>query len=90
MGGLKKKTEKRIKKENYWEKLQKLTTKYRKAVLVDVDNVSSYQITMIRRGLRAIDAQMLMGKNVCFYARNLLDPHEGIPRSQDEEARGWR
>jgi hypothetical protein len=42
MGVLKKKTEKRIKKENYWEKLQQMTTKYQKAVLVDVDNVSSY------------------------------------------------
>lgn len=64
MGGQKKKSEKRIKKEEYWQRLQDLTTEYKKAVLVDVDNVSSNQITLIRRGLRAIGAKMLMGKNV--------------------------
>ena len=36
-----KKNEKRIKKEKYWEKLWKLTDEYTKALLVDVDNVSS-------------------------------------------------
>lgn len=41
MGGLKKKSDKRIKKEDYWKKLWVLTDKYSKAVLVDVDNVSS-------------------------------------------------
>lgn len=64
MGAIKKKTEKRIKKEVYWQKLQEMTTTYKKAVLVDVDNVSSNQITLIRRGLRAVGARMLMGKNV--------------------------
>jgi hypothetical protein len=41
VGGLKKKSEKRIKKEEYWVKLQELTEKYNKALMVDVDNVSS-------------------------------------------------
>jgi len=41
MGGIKKKSEKRIKKESYWRKLWVLTDKYKKAILVDVDNVSS-------------------------------------------------
>jgi ribosomal protein L10 len=44
MGGLKKKSEKRIKKEEYWQKLWKLTDNYKKALLVDVDNVSSQQL----------------------------------------------
>ena len=44
MGGIKKKSEKRIKKEEYWVRLQKLTEKYKKALLVDVDNVSSLQL----------------------------------------------
>ena len=61
-----KKTEKRIKKENYWAKLWDLTDNYQKALLVDVDNVSSKQITRIRYKLRKIDAVMLMGKNVFF------------------------
>lgn len=44
MGGLKKKSEKRIKKEEYWHKLQELSEKYTKAIMIDVDNVSSKQI----------------------------------------------
>jgi len=62
--GEKKKSEKRIKKENYWRKLWALTDEYKKAVLVDVDNVSSKQITKIRHRLRDIGAVMVMGKNV--------------------------
>lgn len=61
---VKKKSEKRIKKENYWKKLWQLTDEYKKAVMVDVDNVSSKQITKIRHRLRDINAVMLMGKNV--------------------------
>ena len=61
-----KKSEKRIKKEAYWKKLWDLTDNYKKAVLVDVDNVSSKQITKIRYKLRDLDAVMLMGKNVIF------------------------
>jgi len=38
---VKNKSEKRVKKENYWRKLWKLTDEYTKAVLIDVDNVSS-------------------------------------------------
>ncbi len=59
-----KKSEKRIKKEAYWKRLQQLTEKYKKAVLVDCDNVSSKQINTIRIKLRALDAKMIMGKNV--------------------------
>ncbi len=44
MGGIKKKSEKRIKKEEYWVRLQKHTEKFKKALLVDVDNVSSQQL----------------------------------------------
>lgn len=40
--GVKKKSEKRIKKEAYWGNLMELTDKYSKAILVDVDNISSY------------------------------------------------
>ena len=64
--GEKKKSEKRIKKENYWKKLHELTDKYKKAILVDCDNVSSKQINTIRIKLRPLDAVMIMGKNVCF------------------------
>ena len=59
-----KKSEKRIKKEKYWARLWKLTDEYKKALMVDVDNVSSKQITKIRYKLRQVGAVMIMGKNV--------------------------
>jgi ribosomal protein L10 len=62
MGGVKK-SEKRLKKEEYWRKLWALTDEYKKALLVDVDNVSSKQLNEIRLKLRPIGAKMLMGKN---------------------------
>jgi ribosomal protein L10 len=64
MGGIKKKTDKRQKKEDYWRKLSLLTDTYKKAVFVDVDNVSSQQLNMIRIKLRPLKAKMIMGKNV--------------------------
>ena len=64
MGGQKKKSEKRIKKEEYWQRLWDLTDTYKKAVLVDVDNVSSKQLNDIRHALRPLHAVMIMGKNV--------------------------
>lgn len=67
MGGLKKKSEKRIKKEEYWQKLQDLARNYSKAIMVDVDNVSSNQINQIRLKLRPLNAKMIMGKNVSSY-----------------------
>ena len=73
-----KKSEKRIKKEKYWEKLWKLTDEYDKALLVDVDNVSSKQITKIRYKLRSINAVMLMGKNVIRFWLKVVDTHEGF------------
>ena len=64
MGHIKKVSEKRIKKEDYWKKLWKLTDEYKKAILVDCDNVSSLQLNTIRLKLRPLKAKMLMGKNV--------------------------
>jgi ribosomal protein L10 len=62
MGGVKK-SDKRLKKEDYWRKLWALTDEYKKALLVDVDNVSSLQLNNIRHKLRPLGAKMLMGKN---------------------------
>ena len=61
---VKKKSEKRIKKEAYWYRLQDAAKKYKNVLFVDVDNVSSKQISKIRQKLREIDAYMIMGKNV--------------------------
>lgn len=64
--GVKKRSEKRVKKENYWRKLWNITEEYKKAILVDADNVSSKQITRIRFKLRPLGAKMIMGKNVSY------------------------
>jgi ribosomal protein L10 len=61
---VKRKTDKRIKKEAYWFRLQVVAQKYKNVLFVDADNVSSKQIAAIRAKLRAIDAYMIMGKNV--------------------------
>lgn len=61
---VKKKSEKRIKKENYWNRLQAIAQKYNNVLFVDADNVSSKQVQQIRQKLRAIGAVMVMGKNV--------------------------
>ena len=61
---VKKKSEKRIKKEAYWDRLQVVAQKYKNVLFVDADNVSSKQISKIRSSLREIDAYMIMGKNV--------------------------
>ena len=61
---VKKKSEKRIKKEDYWFRLQEVAGKYKNVMFVDANNVSSKQIGNIRRELRKIGAYMIMGKNV--------------------------
>ena len=63
---VKKKSEKRIKKEAYWFRLQVVAKKYNNVLFVDADNVSSKQIAKIRSELRQIDAYMIMGKNVSY------------------------
>jgi len=81
--GVKKKSEKRIKKENYWKKLWELTDKFNKAVLVDVDNVSSKQINKIRYELRPLNAEMIMGKNTLMKAALTYKMEE--PKETDED-----
>jgi ribosomal protein L10 len=59
-----KKSEKRIKKENYWKRLQDLSLKFDKAIIVNMNDVSSKQVQKIRYNLRPLKAEMIMGKNV--------------------------
>jgi ribosomal protein L10 len=47
-----------------WATLQEYCCKYNKVMFVDVDNVTSKQIAVLRSQLRTIDAQVFMGKNV--------------------------
>jgi hypothetical protein len=64
---VKKKSDKRIKKENYWKRLQLVANKYNNVLFIDVNNVSSNQISKLRVRLREIDAYMIMGKNVSLF-----------------------
>ena len=68
MAGKQKKTAKRIKKEDYWVRLQKSVGDYKNVLFIDANNVSSLQVLKIRAKLRTIGAVMIMGKNVseCF------------------------
>jgi ribosomal protein L10 len=59
-----KKSEKRIKKENYWKRLQDMSLKFDKAIIVNMNDVSSKQVQKIRYNLRPLKAEMIMGKNV--------------------------
>jgi large subunit ribosomal protein LP0 len=65
---VKKKSEKRIKKENYWNRLKVIANKYTNVMFIDADNVSSQQVQKIRQALRAIGAVMVMGKNTLMKA----------------------
>jgi len=65
---IKKKSERRVKKENYWQRLQEVAYKYKNCLFVNADNVSSLQISKLRCRLRAMDAYMIMGKNTLMKA----------------------
>ncbi len=91
MGGPKK-SEKRIKKEAYWKKLERLTDEYSKALIVDGDNVSSKQISNLRLNLRKIDAVMLFGKNTLIKAclnHKMAEPQES-DADYEERKKIWK
>ena len=71
---VKKKSEKRIKKENYWNRLKVIANKYTNVMFIDADNVSSQQVQKIRQALRAIGAVMVMGKNVSRLLNHVKRP----------------
>merc|ERR1712139_143104 len=80
---VKKKSEKRIKKEDYWVRLQEVARKYKNVMFIDANNVSSKQIGSIRRELRKIDAYMIMGKNTLMKAS--LTAANKKPEEGDED-----
>lgn len=80
---VKKKSEKRIKKENYWSRLQSYCVEYKKALFVDCDNVSSKQICKIRKSLREIGAIMIHGKNTLMKAS--INHLQSEPQEGDED-----
>lgn len=56
--------QKQARKDKVWSNIQTCSDKFSKCIFVNVDNVTSKQICVMRKALRAIDAVMVMGKNV--------------------------
>jgi len=54
---------KQQRKEKVWERTQECCDKYQKCMFVNVDNVTSKQICVMRKQFREIGAIMVMGKN---------------------------
>merc|ERR1712151_773318 len=59
---------KKQKKVRRWNDLQEAVIKYKKCLFVDVDNVTSKQISVMRKAMRELDAKMIMGKTTLMRA----------------------
>jgi len=87
-----KKIEKKQRKANQWNNLQDACCKFTKCLFVNVDNVTSKQISIMRKELRAINAKMLMGKNTLMKAaiKELqTEPEEGCDNYAELKA-NWK
>jgi large subunit ribosomal protein LP0 len=80
---IKKKSEKRVKKENYWERIQEVSYKYKNCLFVNSDNVSSLQISKLRFKLREIGAYMIFGKNTLM--KSALTHANTKPEENDDD-----
>ena len=85
------KSERRVKKENYWVRLQETAAKYKNCLFVNADNVSSLQICKLRSRLRLIDAYMIFGKNTLMKSALTQANTKPEPTDADYEERkdGW-
>jgi ribosomal protein L10 len=83
MAGKIKKSAKRVKKEDYWHRLQKSVNEYKNVLFIDADNVSSLQVLKIRAELRKIGAVMIMGKNTLMKAALTASNTEPKPSDED-------
>merc|ERR1719453_1016208 len=54
---------KTLRKEKVWEQTQSCCQKFSKCMFVNVDNVTSKQICIMRKAFREMGAVMVMGKN---------------------------
>ena len=87
----KKKSQKRIKKENFFERAYNIFDKYNRALLVQCDNISAKQIHACRKDLRDNDSLMLMGKNTLIkaaLAKRISEPVEG-DSDYEERKKTW-
>merc|ERR1712051_173164 len=70
-----------------WEEFQEACLKYTKVLFVEVDNVTSKQICVMRKMMREIGAKMVMGKNTHMKAAIADLTLEPDPRKDDYEER---
>ena len=89
-----KRTKKEMKSAR-WEEFQQACLEYKKVMFVEVDNVTSKQICVMRKQLRAIGAKMVMGKNTHFKAAIADIVTEPDQRKEDYEEKmarfgGWK
>merc|ERR1712223_792196 len=74
-----KRTKKEMKSAR-WEEFQEACLKYTKVLFVEVDNVTSKQICVMRKMMREIGAKMIMGKNTHMKAALYDITQEPDPR----------
>lgn len=82
-----KKSQKRVKKEKFFDRVYNIFDKYTRALLVDCDNISAKQIHTCRKELREHDSLMLMGKNTLIKAALLKRISEPEKHEEDYEQR---
>jgi len=78
---IKKKEPKKEKKNKFFEKIYDILGLYKKALLVNVQNISADQIHLTRKGLREQGAIVLMGKNTLI--RKVIEARMREPVESD-------
>jgi len=82
MGAIKKS---KGRKKELWGALQAACAMYDKALFVNTDNVTSKQISILRKEMRKIDALMVCGKNTMMKASINALMREPQPEDEDYE-----
>ena len=77
------KRSKREAKDARWADIQDALCQYNKILFVEVDNVTSKQICIMRRALRDIGAKMIMGKNT--HMKAAITDLQTEPKESDED-----
>jgi len=69
---------KQMRKDKVWENIRECAAKYSKCMFVNVDNVTSKQICVMRKQIRACGGIMVMGKNTLMKKalKELIEEHK--------------
>jgi len=82
---------KKVKKNEFYERIYKIFGKYQRALLVKCDNISGKQLHTVRHLLLKNDSELLMGKNSLIRAalvERLREPVE-TDRDFEEKKKNW-